>query len=66
MDPIIILFDFSIFEWINVDNFEMELFELISSDLKKTKFKELRKNLEDDYGKIDCYIKLLDVIAGKF
>ena len=26
----------------------MELIELISSELSKTKFKELRKNLEDD------------------
>ncbi|KAI5151710.1 hypothetical protein ENBRE01_2328 [Enteropsectra breve] len=32
----------------NIDNFEMELIELISSELWKTKFKELRKNLEDD------------------
>ncbi|CAM1319473.1 Uncharacterised protein r2_g2779 [Pycnogonum litorale] len=48
IDPLIIPFDFSIFEWMNVDNFEMELIELISSELWKTKFMELRKNLEDD------------------
>ena len=32
IDPLIIPFDFSIFEWMNVDNFEMEL---ISSELFK-------------------------------
>ena len=31
-----------------VHNFEMELFELTSSELWKAKFMELRKNLEDD------------------
>ena len=45
IDPFIIPFDISIFEWMNVDNFKMEL---ISSELWKTKFKELRKNLEHD------------------
>ena len=31
-----------------VHNFEMEFIELTSSKLRKAKFMELRKNLEDD------------------
>ena len=41
-------FDFSISEWMEAHNFEMELIELTSSELWKAKFMELRKNLEDD------------------
>ncbi|XP_026475737.1 general transcription factor II-I repeat domain-containing protein 2-like, partial [Ctenocephalides felis] len=48
LDSSTIPFDCPIFEWMNVDNFEMEIIELTSSELWKTKFKELRKNLEDD------------------
>ena len=48
IDPLRIPFDFSIFEWVEVNNFEMEFIELTSSKLSKSKFMELRKNLEDN------------------
>ena len=48
IDPLRIPFDFSIFEWMEVHNFEMELVEPTSSELWKAKFMELLRNLEDD------------------
>ena len=48
IDPLRIPFDFSIFESMEVHNFEMELIELTSSELWKVKIMKLRKNLEDD------------------
>ena len=42
-------FDFSIFVWMEVHNFKMELIELTSPELWKVKFMELRKNMEDDF-----------------
>ena len=39
-------FDFSIFEWMEVHDFEMELVVLTSSELWKAKFMELRKHLD--------------------
>ena len=48
IDPSRIPFDFSIFERIEVHNFEMKLVELTSSELWNAKIMELRKNLEDN------------------
>jgi len=39
-------FDLSLFEWMDVDNFEMQHIEFKSSELWTTKFIELRKTLE--------------------
>ena len=47
LDPLRNPFDFSIFEWMGVHNFEMELIELTSSELWEAKFMDLRKHLED-------------------
>ena len=45
IDPLKIPFNFSTFEWMEVHTFEMELIELTSSELWKTKIMELRNNL---------------------
>ncbi|GFX98128.1 hypothetical protein TNCV_4907751 [Trichonephila clavipes] len=39
----------SVFEWMEVDNFETDFIELTSSELWKASFSEKRKNMEYKY-----------------
>ncbi|GFV98604.1 hypothetical protein TNCV_1452901 [Trichonephila clavipes] len=44
--PLILLFDLSIFEWMEIDNFEMEPIELISSECMENKIYEVMEKPE--------------------